>query len=162
MKEKSLDMTSIHCTSLKPTINSKQFSHVKQRSALNDTCSYIFWSCISIGPHDQTRDMTFITCWTMPGQSKIGKLCIVVLWQNYKKESVEKQVNFLGFIKCNHEEVWSLSASLITYWIKQDIWSPDISFVSQHYEEKQALLQHQNNLQAEVRCMNLLLQQKQY
>ena len=41
-------------------------------------------------------------------------------------------------------------------------WSPDISLVSQHYEEKQALLQHQeqpssDGAKKEVCCMSLLL-----
>ena len=66
---------------------------------------------------------------------------------------MEKQVNFLGFIKCNHEEVWSLSASLITYWIKQDIWSTEVPIYHlclSTMKKSKPFCSTKNNLQAEV------------
>lgn len=37
----------------------------------NRTSGHVFWSCISIGPHNPCRDVAFITCRSILCQSKV-------------------------------------------------------------------------------------------
>ena len=43
------------------------------------TCCNIFRGSISLCPHDPSRDMTFITTWTIFCQTETRQFCIVLL-----------------------------------------------------------------------------------